>query len=255
MTTEDYIRIYARYRPLFLSVLRGKEAALYQRFLPFRHPVLDVGCGDGFFAGVAFGKQRIDIGLDMEDSRIGEAEQSHAYKTLERFDGVSMPFRARSFRTVVTNSVLEHVSDLDRLVPEMYRVLASGGTCYATVMAAPWEEYLFGAKIFGNAYRRWMRNKQVHVNLLTHGEWRAAFRNAGFRVTSVIPYGSPRASMWLDILHYLSIPGLIGYMINRRWVWWPNLTRMYPVKFFARLMDEAVDAERASVLMFVLTRP
>lgn len=252
--TINFLRAYLKARPIFLSVLRSKEAALYQQHVPLGHRVLDVGCGDGFFARVTFGKANIDMGLDMENSRIGEAVASGAYKKIVSYDGKIFPFQNQMFRTIVINSVLEHVEDLTSLLRESHRVMARGGTCYVTVMAAPWETHLFGAKLFGDMYRRWMKKKQVHVNLFTYAEWEKSFLRAGFRIQSVTPYLSPRAAMWLDILHYLSIPSLISYSMNRRWVWWPSFTRYYPVKLLARLMDEPVGLQDAGALFFVLRR-
>jgi len=54
--------MYLLERPLFLAVLLAKEAELYQSRFPLKHPVLDVGCGDGFFAWIAFRKTKIDVG-------------------------------------------------------------------------------------------------------------------------------------------------------------------------------------------------
>ena len=45
--TINYLSIYLRHRPLFLSLIRAKEAAMFQKFLPLKRPALDVGCGDG----------------------------------------------------------------------------------------------------------------------------------------------------------------------------------------------------------------
>lgn len=254
MNTKAFIGKYARARPLFLSVLRGKEAALYQAYLPLTRPVLDVGCGDGFFARLTFGEHAIDVGLDTGDSRIGEAQASRAYKKTVIYDGRTIPFADNAFRTIVVNSVLEHVSGLPRVVSEMHRVLSPKGVCYATVMAKPWEDHLFGAKLFGDTYKRWMRKKQVHVNLLTETAWRRAFEKAGFTVVSVHPYGSIRAASLLDILHYVSLPSLISHAFTHRWVPWPAHTSWYPHDLFARIMDESVGVRDAAVLFYVLRK-
>lgn len=254
-TTIDFLREYLFARPIFLSVLRSKEAMLYQQHLPLRRRVLDVGCGDGFFARVTFGNKKIDVGVDVGESRIDEAKQNNAYARIVTYDGKRLPFANRAFETVVINSVLEHTDDVTNVIAEMHRVLVSKGTCYATVMAKPWEDNLFGAKLLGDGYRRWMKKKQVHINLFTRTQWEAAFRAAGFRVESVIPYLSPHAALWLDVLHYLSIPSLVSYRINRRWVWWPKLTAWYPAAFFTNLMEEPVDRDHAGALFFVLKRP
>jgi SAM-dependent methyltransferase len=190
----------------------------------------------------------------MAESRIGEAAKNEAYIRTVIYDGLSIPFRNRFFRTVVVNSVLEHVGNVRAVISEIHRVLNSGGTCYATVMAAPWEEYLFGAKLFGDWYRRWMKKKQVHINLFTLAEWKKEFSRAGFTIVSVTPYCGPRASLWLDILHYVSLPNLLTYTLWKRWVIWPSLTQWYPASQLAALMDEAVDPKDASALFFVLKR-
>ncbi len=252
--TQSYLRLYARERPFFLSVLRAKEASLYQQFLPLRHPILDVGCGDGFFARVTFGKRKIDVGLDMGDSRISQAKKSDAYKSVVTYDGYTIPFPNRSFQTVVINSVLEHVDDLPRIIDEAHRVLVPGGTCLTTVMAAPWEQYLFGTKVLGDWYRRWMRKKQVHVNLLSSAEWSAAFRRSGFRVATVLPYLSANAGALLDVLHYVSLPNLLSYAAVKKWVVFPQITHWYPHRFLSSFMDESVPLADAGALFYVLKR-
>ena len=89
---EYFLKLYLQERPVFLSLIRAKEAQLFQKYLPLRKPILDYGCGDGFFASVTLGKKgltriesefsqiksgsvRIEVGLDMKNSRIGEAEK------------------------------------------------------------------------------------------------------------------------------------------------------------------------------------
>lgn len=255
MNTQDYIQKYARARPIFLSVLRGKEAALYQKLLPLNGPILDVGCGDGFFARITFGTKRIDVGLDMPDSRINEARTQNIYKKIVTYDGVHIPFQARSFQTVMTNSVLEHVDHLSRVIKEMYRILKPGGICIATVMAAPWERYLLGTKLMGPWYRGWMKKKQVHKNLLTATEWEGAFANAGFTKQSVTSYLGPHAGALLDGLHYVSIPSLVSYTLFSRWVLVPAFTGWYPYKYFAACMDERVPKDQGGALLFVLRKP
>lgn len=252
--TEDFLKIYLLERPLFLAVLRAKEAALYQPYFPFKHPVLDVGCGDGFFARTTFGKSKIDIGLDTADSRIGEAKASGAYEQMVTYDGHTFPFRNRMFQTVVVNSVLEHVDDLPHVLSEIRRVLVPGGVCYATVMAEPWEKNLFGALFLGNWYRRMMKKKQVHTNVLSSDEWRHAFVRAGFTPVRVVPYLSARATRWIDILHYISLPSLISYVVSKKWVLWPALTRWYPRAWLASLMEDDVSRDEAGALFWIVKR-
>jgi len=251
---KKYLKIYLRERPLFLAVLRAKEAALYQSYVPLKRPILDVGCGDGFFARVAFGKKKIGVGLDTEGSRITQARASGVYKRVMTYDGYTFPFRNRSFATVVVNSVLEHVDDLPRMLGEIRRVMRPGGKCLVTVMAQPWEQNLFGAIFLGDLYRRMMKKKQVHNNLLSHDGWRRAFVRAKFKPMAVVPYLSARAIWWLDVLHYVSLPSLVSYAFTKKWVLWPQLTDRYPSLWLAYLTEDKVSADYSGALFWELKR-
>ena len=68
--------------PYFRGVLRAVEARVYQDFeLP--GPVLDLGCGDGHFATVAFDR-KLDVGLDPWTGPVHEAAQRGGYHQIGR---------------------------------------------------------------------------------------------------------------------------------------------------------------------------
>ncbi|MEK7577828.1 MAG: class I SAM-dependent methyltransferase [Patescibacteria group bacterium] len=252
--TYQVLKYYSQFRPLFLSVLRAKEVCLYTKYLPMKHPSIDVGCGDGFFARQTFGENEIDIGLDMKSSRMKDVEKQSAYKKLVTYDGYTFPFSNNTFNTVVSNSVFEHVDELPRVVSEIYRVLKPKGKMYTTVMAYPWEEYLLGATVFGNTYRKIMRTKQHHINLYTFIQWKKVFEQVGFRIVSVTGHGSKHASRMIDVLHYVSIPSLISYVLFGTWVLWPSVVHPFPLQYFSRVMDEPVEPQKAAALFFVLEK-
>src|SRR3989338_11283820 len=211
----EYLREYLRARPLFLSVLRAKEAYLYRDYLPFKKPVLDYGCGDGFFAKIAFSHENtIDIGLDVRQSRINQTKKQKIYKKTVNYDGKKIPFGNNHFATVVSNSVLEHVDGLEEAIAEINRVLKPGGTFLTTVMTNRWEDYLWGAKYFGNYYKIYMRKKQIHVNLLSRKEWDRMFAKKGFKIKKTVGHLDRFSSGLIDFLHYLSVPSLISYKLS-----------------------------------------
>lgn len=210
-----YLDSYLRERPVFLSLVRAKEAYLYQKYLPLKKPVLDVGCGDGFFAKLAVGE--VDIGLDLKNSRISESERVYS-RTLV-YDGLTIPFGKDSISTVMCNSVLEHVENLDRELEEMYRVLKKDGVVICPVMAKAWESNLLGGRILGNVYIDWFRKIQKHKYLLTPSQWRKRFEKAGFELVDEIGHLSPMVCALVDILHYWSIPNLILYKLTGKWTW------------------------------------
>lgn len=243
---------YLQNRPLFLSLIRAKEAELFTRFMPYKEPILDVGCGDGFFAQTVF--TTVSTGLDIPDSRMEESRYRGVYKKLVQYDGSSMPFPSSTFPTVVSNCVLEHIQDVDGVIKEMYRVLAPGGSCVVTVMAKPWEDHLFGSIFLGNSYKQYMKRKQVHVHLYTYSEWKQVFVRAEFQVKQCIGYLSPRACTCIDISHYLSIPNLCSYVLFHTWVLFPWFSTLLPLQRLAQLIENDVSVTSAGALFFLLTK-
>ncbi len=255
MNLKYFLQKYLQERPLFLSLIRAKEAELYQKHLPLKKPTLDIGVGDGFFAKVTFGNSLVDVGLDLPDSRIDEARKFGIYKKLIIYDDGKIPFSSRSFQTVVSNCVLEHILNLELTINEVYRVLRPGGIFLTTVMAKPWEENLFGAKILGDFYKRWIRKKQIHKNLFTVEEWDKTFQKAGFHISSRVGYLSPKACQLIDICHYLSIPSLISYKLLGKWVFLPQIAQyIYPIKYFSQILSQKVLANQAGAIFYVLQK-
>ncbi len=66
-----------------------------------------------------------------------------------------------------------------------------------------------GTQIAGNLYKKWMRHKAYHRNLLSLDQWEKYLREAGFTVKKEIFYLDKQNTMILDILQYLSIPIII----------------------------------------------
>jgi ubiquinone/menaquinone biosynthesis C-methylase UbiE len=246
-----YLDIYLKERPMFLSLIRAKEAIFFQRELPLKSPVLDVGVGDGFFAKTVFGS--VDYGIDIAGSRMKEAGKFGVYKELLIYDGVHIPMPDKSVNTVVSNCVLEHVSDITNLTKEIYRVLKPGGKFLTTVMAAPWEDYLFGARIFGDAYKKWMRKKQVHLNVFTHGQWQSLFKKQGFKIEKSTGYLTPYACALIDISHYLSALSLVTYKIVGKWVIFPPVLPL-PKNTIVRILAKNIDAESAGTVFYVISK-
>lgn len=54
----------------------------------------------------------------------------HQKYRLQSYDGCQIPFKKETFDVVLSNAVLEHVDNLERLFQEMYRVIKKQGVCY-----------------------------------------------------------------------------------------------------------------------------
>lgn len=247
MKLSKYLNTYLSHRPAFLAFIRSREASLFEEYLPLKSPIVDVGCGDGFFAKIVFG--RVDIGLDIADSRIIEAQ---AYKKLIVYDGRKFPLASRSVSTAVSNCVLEHVEYLPEVISEAHRILKPGGKFLVTVMCLPWEKNLFGALAFGHSYKNWLRQKQVHVNLLTFSQWKKLFLKPGFKIIKTSGYLSPKACRLIEIFHYLGLPSLITYKLIGKW-------NLIPLSFLnnrivRKIISEKVSPQDAGAVFFLLQK-
>lgn len=91
--------------------------------------VLDVACGSGFGAHrLAAGALSV-TGLDVSSEAVGFARRHYAHPGLAFVQGnaLALPFAAGSFDAVVSFETLEHLSDAERFLAEVRRVLRPGG--------------------------------------------------------------------------------------------------------------------------------
>ena len=252
---KNYLREYLNNRPLFISIIRHREAELFEQHIPFKEPVLDLGCGDGFFAQLIYSKnKKIDVGLDMYIPDLYLARKRGVYKKVVSYGGKKIPFKDNHFSSVFSNCVLEHIPDIYLSISEIGRVLKPGGIFATTVMTAKWEEYLFGNKILGDAYKKWMREKQVHPSLLSRKEWQKVFKNNGFKIVEEIGYMDKRSSQWMDVLHYFSVDSLISKKLFNKWIVFPQRYDIFPVEKWIRSLQKNVKPEDSAALFYVLKK-
>src|SRR5690242_14581407 len=142
---RDYLWNQLAELPYFRALLRAVESRFYE-CLPVIAPVLDLGAGDGSFAEQTF-SHPLDVGIDPWWSPLVEARQRRAHRLLALAQGGHMPFADATFQTVVSNSVLEHIPDLDPVIAETYRVLRPGGYLLFCSPSDHFTDWLIGAKL------------------------------------------------------------------------------------------------------------
>jgi SAM-dependent methyltransferase len=211
--------------PYFRALLRAVESRFYQD-LPVVEPVLDLGSGDGSFAAQTFSR-KLDVGLDPWQGPLWESRARHAHKLLTLAAGANMPFADRSFQTIVSNSVLEHIPCLDPVMVESYRVLKPGGYFLFCSPSEHFTDWLVGAKVFGDTYRRFFNRIARHAHCDSPITWRARLEKVGFIVERIWYYLSPRATQTLEIGHYLGLPNLISKKLFDKWVLLPSRSNPY----------------------------
>jgi len=153
---------------------------------PVAEKVLDIGSADGVFSQVILEKTDASsvIGIDVLKTSVNWANKHwKAEKRLSFKVGNAhkLDFRGNSFDAVFALEVMEHVSEPDKVLKEIYRVLKNGG--YA-VLLVPSDNKLF--QIVWFIWTKFMRGRiwdDCHVQSFNSGNSLAKHgKRAGFKV-------------------------------------------------------------------------
>jgi SAM-dependent methyltransferase len=248
VSSDDFLWQHLKELPAFRALLRAVEARFYQELLPLDEPVLDVGCGDGHFASVAFPRP-LTAGIDPAPGVLREARARGAYHVLARSLGDALPYPNGHFATVVSNSVLEHIPDIDSVLAEISRVLDEGGRFIFCVPGDHFSELLFFARFFrrlrlegfARGYERYFNRISRHHHCDGADVWRGRLSQAGLRLDSSFYYFSEQALRALDLGHYLGAPSLVAKKLLGRWILSPSRWNLALTERCLRpLYDEAL---------------
>jgi SAM-dependent methyltransferase len=267
--TDDLLWRHIKELPAFRGLLRAVEARFYvdgfplsSQGLPLPRPVLDVGCGDGHFASVTFDAP-LDAGLDPWWGPLTEARDRRAYRTLAQADGARMPYPADFFASAVSNSVLEHIPDVDAVLAEVARALRPGAPFYFCV---PSDRFLpllsigraldrLHLRPLAGAYRRFFNRVCRHHHSDGAATWRTRLKRAGLTLDHWWPYFSRSALAALEWGHYLGLPSLVAKKLTGRWILWPSRANLWLTdRLLRRYYQEPLPDEGAYVF-FVAHKP
>lgn len=226
----DYLWTQLKDLPYFRALLRAVESRFY-RDLPLEPPILDLGSGDGLFAAQTFARP-LDVGIDPFTSPTYGSVFRQGHKATGIADGAHMPFPDASFQTIISNSVLEHIPDLEPVIGECARVLRPGGHFVFCSPSDHFTDWFVGAKFLGNRYRDFFQRISRHHHCDSPQTWTARLQRHGFEVERIWYYFSPKALRTLEIGHYLGLPNLISKRLFDQWVLWPSKANP-----FLRLLD------------------
>jgi SAM-dependent methyltransferase len=208
------------------AILRAVECKLMGR-VPLTPPVLDIGCGYGHFASIAYRDLPIDVGVDVMARDLPEAAgRTGVYKQVAFASATALPFMDCSFATVVSNCVIEHIPDNEAVLSEIARVLRPGGVFAATLPSEHFAEYLLGASVFrrlglhrfSRAYGDFFNRISHHYHVCSPQVWEKRLSAAGLLVEEQRYYFSAAAHRRFDLSHYLGVPNLVSKRLLDRWV-------------------------------------
>ena len=246
---DDILQRYLRVAPMALAIERSQECSLLANQV-FERPILDVGCGDGIFAKVLF-KEPIDTGIDVDAEEIAKAGVSGAYSELIDCPADHVPKEDGAYRTIMSNSVLEHVADLRPVLAEIHRLLAPEGQFYVTLPTVEFERcsalsrLLESLQLAGLAksYRLFYNRFWRHHNIHDERGWRRVFHDAGFRVLETHLYGPRDLCTICDFLVPIATPAFASKLIFGRWIALPRLRACYANRL-AGFAESVIDRSR-----------
>lgn len=226
--------------PYFRGFLRAVEGGFYQD-IEITEPVLDLGCGDGHFSWVTFGERDYGlIGIDPDLNSLIEASQYPVFHLLICAQGNQLPFPTGFFTTTVSNSVLEHIDNVDAVLIEANRVMKPEGELVVCVPNDNFTQNLsvarflnhIGFKFLANKYQNFFNKISRHFHPDTEVIWMNRLRDAGFKVNKAWNYFTRKSLSILEWGHYFGLPSWINRKFFGRWVLFPSfenplLTRIY----------------------------
>ncbi len=221
---KDYLWLQIKDLPYFRGLLRAVEARVY-RDIELPGPVFDLGCGDGHFATIAF-DHPLDVGLDPWTGPVRQAGKRGGYHEVIQGAGDRLPFPSQYFGSAVSNSVLEHIPELDPVLAEVARVLKPGAPF---IFCVPNQNFLpnlsfarlmdkVGLHGMARAYRNFFIRISRHHHCDDPETWRVRLEKAGFEIENWWHYFSPQALSVLEWGHYFGLPSLVSHFLFRKWI-------------------------------------
>lgn len=248
---EEICREHLKKFSIAHAIPRINECLILNQF-DFKPPILDLGCGEGVFARISFGKGKIDVGLDIDKKSARLAEKSGSYQKVVVAKGSKIPYPDNYFKTVVSNSVLEHIEDLDAVFNEVYRVLKKKGRFIFIVPDKSTAEYFFYAKflekinlkVLANMYIK-LKNKLFrYAHLENKKFWEEISHRGGFRIKKVVGLVSPETVRFIDLFSPFALPDyVLRRIFHRSFIFRPDFMAKIITPFILPHLKSVKDSQ------------
>jgi SAM-dependent methyltransferase len=165
--------------------------------------VLDLGCGVGFFGGMAREQGARVVGLDFSAVALELCRGRQAGMAVLRGDATRLPFGDARFDVVLLNDIIEHLAEEPgrRMVEEVFRVLRPGGRL---IVDTDNDAFIMGRKGLrrlndwlerDTPQRQALREIKktydaptLHIKIYSVEELRALLQGVGFRIEAFDTY-------------------------------------------------------------------
>jgi ubiquinone/menaquinone biosynthesis C-methylase UbiE len=169
---------------------------------------LDLGCGDGHLMGILLSHvgPRDLTGTDIDPSETAMAAHTKIYRELVIAAGDRIGLTDNHFDFVFSNSVLEHIGDIDATLREVARLLRPGGRFIFTVPGPDFHACL-GGPAFGSrdAYLRTVDARCAHLRYWSADQWAEHLQSAGLTIAHHHAYLTrAQTQRWETLARYTS---------------------------------------------------
>jgi ubiquinone/menaquinone biosynthesis C-methylase UbiE len=209
-------------------------------------PILDLGCGAGQVFAKIFSQKCMNIGLDLSKSDLRQAKRIAAYDGLVIGDARALPFREGFFKMVFSNSVIEHIPNVDKVLQEIFRILEREGVLIFTVPSEQFGDFLFFyvlfKKLFLKKTAQWYRKKRNallnHYNCFDAVTWRLKIERTGLTAVVFKYYLSKSAIQMWDLMAFcIFAMRRVGITKTEVWGFLSSKTRKLQVSLFRGLLN------------------
>lgn len=226
---SNFLQNYLKNVPIPLALERTLECEILSK-QQFAKPILDIGCGEGLFASVLF-DEKIDVGIDPDSKELNRANHYNMYNELICCSGNKIPKENNAFNTIFSNSVLEHIKDIEPVLREAHRLLSDNGNFYLTLPTNMFDQYSMinqlllklGFKKNAAAFRKFYNGFWKHFHYYDEKGWTELFERNGFSVTLSFRYGTKSACLLNDFFVPFTLPAFIIKKLFNRWTLFPGI--------------------------------
>ncbi len=257
--TDDLLWQQLKTLPAFRALLRAVEARFYPQ-IELPDPILDVGCGDGNFAQVALPGRRITAGIDPWWRPLNKAVRAGNYELPLQALGDNLPFGDNTFASAFSNSVLEHIPDIQPVLNEISRVLRPGARFLITTPSHLFTEYLGGAAVFeqlrlgglAERYRRFFNFISRHAHTDSPQTWAQRLATAGVSIERWQNDFSRGALRALEAGHVQGLPSAALHALTGNWIVAPWRSSLGPTERWVRpYYEEEADMDGGAYILLI----
>jgi 2-polyprenyl-3-methyl-5-hydroxy-6-metoxy-1,4-benzoquinol methylase len=266
MTKELAYDHFVQYFPHAPAALCVKECARLSALRDYHlsGPILDVGCGDGLFAKIAFdGEEVWGIDIDAKEGRWAQASRAYSQIVLADITKAKLP--VSFFRSCVANCSLEHVPDIQAALATIERSLMPGAQALLFVPNREWASKFLTVRAVRSAlgekmaamFQDGIDEFFAHRHLYDEAGWRDVIAKSPLELKEIKPVLSTATTRAFEALLIPSLAGWLNKKLTSRWTNFPGVRQAMAPLAYAMVkgtLEAAGDDEKTAEFLIVCER-